>query len=179
MSSLAALLQLTKLYCEKYQVQHVGSKTKLLVFTNKELEVKAKMEVATTTLSVDGQPITPVDKATHVGIVRSNDGNCHNLTERLSAHRRAVFGVLHSGLARGHRANPASSLRVECLYGLPVLLSGLASLVLTSKEEKMVGQHYKVHLERLLRLHQATPAPVVFLLASCLPLPALLHLRIF
>ena len=44
----------------------------------------------------------------------------------------------------------------------------------------MIAQHYKVHLERLLKLHQATPAPVVvFMLAGCLPLQAQLHLKIF
>ena len=86
---------------------------------------------------------------------------------------------MHAGLAKGHRANPAASLRVEVVFAAPVLLSGLASLVLTSKEEKILGQYYKVHLQRLLRLHQATPAPVVFFLAGCLPLRAQLHLRIF
>ena len=55
---------------------------------------------------------------------------------------------------------------------MSVLLSGLASLILTSKEEKLLNQHYKVHLQRLLKLHQATPAPVVFFLAGCLPLPS-------
>ena len=34
-------------------------------------------------------------------------------------------------------------------------------------------------MQSLLRLHQATPAPVVYFLAGCLPLPALLHLRMF
>ena len=43
----------------------------------------------------------------------------------------------------------------------------------------MLDQHYKVYIQRLLRLHQATPAPVVFFLAGCLPLRAQLHLRIF
>ena len=43
----------------------------------------------------------------------------------------------------------------------------------------MVTQHYKVHLERLLKLHQATPAPVIFVLAGCLPLQAQLHLKMF
>ena len=57
--------------------------------------------------------------------------------------------------------------------------AGLASLVLSTKEENLIGQHYKVHVQRLLRLHQATPAPVVFLLAGCLPLPAQLHIRMF
>ena len=39
--------------------------------------------------------------------------------------------------------------------------------------------HYKCHIQRLLRLHQATPAPTVFFLAGCLPFPAQLHLKIF
>ena len=43
----------------------------------------------------------------------------------------------------------------------------------------MIDQHFKTHLQRLLRLHQATPAPVVFLLAGCLPMKAQLHLRMF
>ena len=42
-----------------------------------------------------------------------------------------------------------------------------------------MDQHYKVHLQRLLKLHQATPAPVVYFLAGCLPLLAQIHLRIF
>ena len=36
-----------------------------------------------------------------------------------------------------------------------------------------------MHLQRLLKLHQATPAPVVYFLAGSLPFIALLHLRIF
>ena len=43
----------------------------------------------------------------------------------------------------------------------------------------MLDQCYKVHLQKLLRLHQATPAPAVFLIAGSLPLSAKLHLRMF
>ena len=111
--------------------------------------------------------------------MRCAEGNGPHISERLAAHRRAVNGVMHAGLAKGHRANPAASLRVETVFAVPVLLSGMACLVLSSKEENILEQHFKVHLQRLLRLHQATPAPVVYFLAGCLPLPALLHLRMF
>jgi hypothetical protein len=56
----------------------------------------------------------------------------------------------YAGMARGHRRNTYASLRVEAVYGLPVLLSGLASLVLSSKEEQMLDQQYKVYIQRLL-----------------------------
>ena len=46
---------------------------------------------------------------------------------------RFVSAVMYAGLARGHRANIAACLRIESVYGTAVLLSGLASLVLSSK----------------------------------------------
>ena len=40
----------------------------------------------------------------------------------------------------------------------------------------MISQHFKVHTEWPLRLHQATLAPNDNMLAGCLPLQAQLHL---
>ena len=147
------LLHLTNIFCAKYQVKLVGSKTKLLVFTSKETEVHARADLACNTISMDGQEIYPSSQATHVGVVRSTLGNGPNIAARLTAHRRAVYSVLHVGLAKGHRANPHACLRVETVYGVSVLLSGFPCIVLTSKEEKMIDQYYKVHLQKLLRLH--------------------------
>ena len=96
---------------------------------------------------------------------------------RLSAHIRAVMSVAPAGLAYGHHGNPAASLRLERLYGCPVLLSGLASLVLNNSEISVVHHHHKVNLERLLKLHRNTPECVVMFLAGSLPVTALLHLR--
>ena len=74
-------------------------------------------------------------------------------------------------------------LQLHCesriVFCLSVLLSGMASIILTKKEEKLLDQHYKVHLQRLLKLHQATPGPGVYFLADSLPFVAHLHLRIF
>ena len=140
-------MHLTKLYCDKYQVKLVAAKTKLLVFTTKETKMLAKVDLAVTTITIDGEVITPSSEATHVGVVRSVvDGNCPNIVARLSAHRRAMYGLQFAGLAKGHRANPYASLQVESVYGVPVLLSGLASLVLSSKEEQLLDQQYKVYI---------------------------------
>ena len=116
-------------------------------------------------------------EAEHVGILRSIDGNLPNVMSRMSAHTRAMMAVLPAGLAKGHRGNPAAGLRVEHLYGTPVLLSGLASLVLSKAEISALHHHYKLNLERLQKLHRASPEPVVCFLGGSLPLTALLHLR--
>ena len=125
LQSLKILLHLTKMYCSKYQVKLVGAKTKLLAFATKETAVRAKVEIAVTRITVDDQIISPSIQATYV--VRSVTGNSANIMERLSAHRGAVFSVLHGGLARAHRANPAASLKVEKIYCVSVLLSGKAA----------------------------------------------------
>ena len=90
----------------------------------------------------------------------------------VSAHRKAVLAILHGGSARGYRANIAATLWAEKVYCMSVLLKDMASLILTSKEEKLLDQQYKVHLQRLLKLHQATPTPVLYFLTDvCLLLP--------
>ena len=70
-------------------------------------------------------------------------------------------------------------MRVERLYGIPVLLSGLATLVLSPTDLAVIIANFKQHVERLLKLHSATPECVVWFLGGCLPFEALLHLRMF
>ena len=92
------------------------------------------------------------DTAEHVGLVRSTSGNLTNIMARLTAHKKALAAVLHTGAARHHRGNPAASLRLQQVYGLPVLLSGLGSLVLNKAEKQTVSRHHQKTLQGLLRL---------------------------
>jgi hypothetical protein len=177
--SLNNLLQLTLEYCQKYSVTLVPEKTKLLAFCPAGSELLVDYAKIISPISINGNTIQFSDSAEHVGIVRSIHGNKPNILARLSAHRTAVFALLNAGLARGHRANPAASLQVEKLYGIPVLLSGLATMVLAPSDLAVIIGNFKQHVERLLKLHSATPECVVWFLGGCLPFEALLHLRIF
>ena len=114
----------------------------------------------------------------HVGILRNESSNLVHVMSRLRAHQRALCSVLHVGAAHHHRGNPAGSLRIERLYAQPVLLKGLASLVLLKPEVDMIDHHIKVTQEKLLRLHPRTPRCVVSFLAGCLPGTALYHLKL-
>ena len=58
-----------------------------------------------------------------------------------------------------------------------MLLSGLATMVLTKQKIGIVSGHFKKHMERTLKIHTSTSECVVWFLASCLPVEALLHLR--
>ena len=171
------LLQLTVQYCSKYHVELVPEKTKLLCYSPSGLESSASYWKLVSPITLANKKIEFSIEAEHVGIVRSVDGNLPNIMARLSSHTKSLMTVLPAGLAKGHLGNPAACLRVELLYGCPVLLSGLAALVLNKAEVGILQHHYKVSLERLQRLHKATPEAVVCFLGGSLPLPAILHLR--
>ena len=95
----------------------------------------------------------------------------------LSAHKKSLNGDLSAGLARGHRGNPAASLHVHQLYATPVLFSGMASLVLSPTEIKMLDNHFQNTLQDLQCLHPKTPRSVVLLMAGSLPGEGILHIK--
>ena len=172
------LLHLTVQYCNKYKVQLVPDKTKLVVFYKNEDAELVKYPKLMSPIVLDEQKIEFSDLAEHLGIVRSSSpGNMPNIVERLSAYKNKLFSVLPAGLALHHHANPAARLRVEQLYALPVLLSGLSALVLTPHETNIISTFHKNTLSRLMKLYDRTPDSAVYFLAGSLPGSALLHLR--
>ena len=80
-------------------------------------------------------------------------------------------------MAISHRSNPRASLRIEQLFGIPVLMSGLGGLIISTKEENLINQHHKLTISGLQRLHPKTPSTVIYFLAGSLPGTALLHLK--
>ena len=175
---LQCILQLAMDYANEYHVEMVPEKTKLLCYTPRGQDLDTYYWRVVSPITMDGIRIGFSEEAEHVGILRSTQaGNMANLLSRESAHTKAVHAVLPAGLARGHLGNPAAALRVEKLYGVPVLLSGLGALVLSKTEEDSLDQHFKVSLESFQRLYKATPAPVVHFLAGSLPASELLHIR--
>ena len=175
---LQGLLTLAMEYAHAHHVTMVPEKTKLLCYTPKGYEQLTMYWKSTSPINMCGLPVPFAREAEHVGLLRSTTpGAMTAVLARVSAHTRALHAVLPSGIARRHHGNPAASLRVHQLYGIPVLLSGLAALVLNNQELDVLDHHHKVTLERLLRLYPKTPAPVVYFFAGSLPARALLHSR--
>ena len=174
LANLNNILHLTMDYCKKYEVTLCADKTKLLRISkvpDTELEVMNP-------ININGAQIQFSDSAEHVGIVRSSaDGNLPNLMCRISAHKKALGATLFSGIAQRHRANPAVGLKVGKIYGTPVLLSGLASLVLLESELGLLYQHLKEVIQNTQKLHPKTPDCFVYFLGGCLPARAEIHLR--
>ena len=70
-------------------------------------------------------------------------GNLPTILARFTAHKNALGAILHTGMARSHRGNPAASLHVHTVYAAPILFSGIAPLVLSDYETYLVNQNHK------------------------------------
>ena len=146
------------------------------------MKISSKTEpelISDNPIHIGGEKIDFTTKAEHVGVLRSSNGNLPSLISRFTAHRRALAANLFVGNARSHRGNIAASLKLEKIFALPVLLSGLASLVLTKTQVDMIDHHYLNTLKSLLKTYRGTPQVFVFFIAGSLPGRALLHLRMF
>ena len=128
-------------------------------------------------IKVNNLEIEFEDHTEHVSLVRSTTGNLPTILAKFVADKRALGTVLHSGIARAHRGNPAMGIRIQQVYGDPVLLSGLGAMVLNKNEVNMINQHHKEVIRNLQRLLPLTPQPFIYFLASTLPGTARVHLR--
>ena len=175
--ALQSLLHLSENFSTSTSMEMVPEKTKLLVYTPKGDNSTAYWQ-ETTPITMGGSPLPLSTQAEHVGVLRSTDGgNLPALMSRLSAHGKSLYAVTSCGLARGHRGNPAASLRVEAVYCAPRLYSGLATLLLSRGEMDTLSLYQRRTLERLQRLYPRTPAPAIHFLSGTLPAIAILHLR--
>ena len=69
--------------------------------------------------------------------------------------KRAFVAVLHTGMAKGHGGNPVASIRVDNIYCVPVLLSGLTSLKKVKID--LIDQNVKKNVDNILRLPVTLP----------------------
>ena len=173
LANLSNLLVLTKDYCDKYSVTLCPDKTKLVRLTR---VADTDMEMMNA-IVITGTQIPFSDCAEHVGILRSTEGNLPHIMKRITSHKKALGAVMFAGLAQLHRANPAVGLKIERIYGNPVLMSGLASLVLSGPEQTLLDHHGKQNYQNLQKLHDKTLDSVVYFLAGCLPASAEIHRR--
>ena len=171
------LLELTKTFCVKHHVQLCHDKTKLQVYHKNKIKSKIEYLKAINPVNIDNHTLEYSDTAEHVGVIRSVTGNLPSLLSRISAHKRALGAIIYSGMARSHRGNPVASLRLQQIYGNPVLFSGLGSLVMSDQEAKVLFQHHKDIICNLQRLLPRTPTPFIYFMAGTLPAEALLHKR--
>ena len=81
-------------------------------------------------------------------------------------------------MAKFHHANPTAGLRLKQIYGAPVLLFGIAPLVLNNTELDTLHSHYKMVIRQILKLPRNTPECFIFFSGGTLPIITFIHLNI-
>ena len=170
--SLHNILTLVLTFCNLYKIDLCADKTKLLLFTPNNYQILPFNPIV-----INNKNIQFGDCAEHVGVIMSPDGNLPHILNRISAHMKQLGALVFTGIARSHRSNPAASIKLEKIYGVPVLFSGTASLVLSNSEMNIIDQHYKNMLCHLLKLHPRTPQSFIYFMSGSLPASAILHLK--
>ena len=144
---LQLLVKLTENYCTKYRVKLEPTKTKLIAYWSKHQEVAVKHAEKIHNITIRGTKVKLSQELEHVGVIRNTCGNMPYIIDRIAKHKKALGAVLFTGAAKSHRGNPAASLRVHELYCSSVLLSGLATLVLSKVEIGILDQHFTATLQ--------------------------------
>ena len=176
--NLSLLAHLTEHYCDHHRVTLVPSKTKLLPIYSKKQEDSIEYAKVINPVKIADKVVNFVDQAEHVGVLRCKTGsNLPHIYKRITAHKKAMAAVYATGIARNHRGSPSSALKIQKIYGTSVLLSGVASLVLSHKELILLENHFKSTLERIQKLYANTPKDVVYMMAGSLPVEGVIHCR--
>ena len=79
LDNLSLLARLTEIYCSKYRVQLVPSKTKLLPISSPRHNLLINYAKLTNPVTINGTPVTFSSEAEHVGVIRSTAGNLPNI----------------------------------------------------------------------------------------------------
>ena len=102
-TNLFYMLELTKTFCMKYQVDLSAEKTKLQAFSSDCSSFSVTLAETPNPIKIYENSIPFTSIAEHVGMVRSTNGNGPTILGRFTAHRNALAGILLTGVARNHR----------------------------------------------------------------------------
>jgi hypothetical protein len=147
------------------------------------LPVKSKIKTIETNegfWKIDNNKIMPVvDKATHIGITRSDTNSARTtIDENIRKARRATYSLMGTGLHGENGLDPVTSISLLKTYILPILTYGLEIVIPKGKildDTKLLQEI----LKQVLSLTVNVADPAVYMISGLLPLEAGIHIKVF
>ncbi|CAC5396897.1 unnamed protein product [Mytilus coruscus] len=119
-----------------------------------------------------------VDKATHIGVTRSQNNSAQStVEENLKKTRRAIYSLMGTGLHGENGLDPETSIALLRTYILPILTYGLEIVIPKGKILTIYNSNKKL-LKQILSLNINVADPAVYLISGLLPIEAEIHLKI-
>ena len=166
-----------KCKCDRYQLQPAKSVI---------LPVKSKIKTIETNegfwkIDNTGNKIMPVvDKATHIGITRSDTNSARpTVDENIRKARRATYSLMGTGLHGENGLDPETSISLLKIYILPILTYGLEIVIPKRNILDGIQNYYKKLLKKVLSLTVNVADPAVYMIPGLLLLEAEIHIKVF
>ena len=148
------------------------NKTELLRFGRKSLREDPEY------LSIYGNPLTPSEKATHLGVLHCTDKavNDERVKARIKGASRAMYSLFGAGLHGRNGLNPVYIRSIWVSYILPVLLYGTELWAFSKNHINKLEAFQQEKLRQLQNLPKRTAKQAVRGLLGLLPVEAEIHL---
>ena len=121
-----------------------------------------------------------VDKATHIGITRSDTNSARpTIDENIRKARRATYSLMGTGLHGENGLDPETSISLLKTYILPILTYGLEIVIPKGQILDGIQNYNKKPFRQVLSLAVNVADPAVYMISGLLPLEAEIHIKVF
>ena len=154
-------------YREGYELQPTKS-----VVINVSANQK-RQSILQTNLKMGSDEMPSVEKATHLGIIRTTsfeENIIQNVDENIKKARRSAYGLFGSGFHGYNGLDVDTMLHLYKIYILPVLLYGLELLLPNGKQLNKLEIAQKRLLKQILSLPNNVADVTVYILTGILPI---------
>jgi hypothetical protein len=145
--------------------------------------VKSKIKTIVTNegfWKIDNRIMPVVDKATHIGITRSDTNSARTtVDENIRKARRATYSLMGTGLHGENSLDPETSISLLKTYILPILTYGIEIVIPKGQILDGIQNYNKKPFRQVLSLAVNVADPAVYMISGLLPLEAEIHTKVF
>ena len=135
------------------------------------------METRDFVWTINGEPMTVVQEASHLGIKRSAISNEVTVGENIKKARKMLYILMGSGLHGYNDLDPKTATHIYQNYVLPTLVYGL-EIILPNEYIDMLERSNKKFLKHILGVSDITADPAIYILTGTIPLEGVIHKRV-
>ncbi|CAG2231328.1 unnamed protein product [Mytilus edulis] len=127
-----------------------------------------------------GNSVLPTsNKATHIGICRTDDDSCKaTIDENLKKARRTLYSLMGVGLYGENGLDPQTSMSIMNTYIIPIMFYGLEIVIPRGRCLETLNIQFKKFLKQLLSLPKTVADPAIYMISGMLPVEAQIDVKI-
>ena len=146
-----------------------------------QMNSKSKDNKLSTDLKMKDKILPKVQKATHLGIQRSDtdkDTINNTVNENIKKARRTAYSLMSAGFHGNNGLDASTCIHILKIYIIPTLLYGLEIIIPDKRNMEKLEQYLKKTTKQILSLPQNVPETVPYILSGLIPIEGQIHIKI-